>query len=87
QNPELWEAYGLRVKERNRIKGEVIKIDENDDAAVVKMKIKTPVTIVSIITREAVEELNLKKGGQVKAIIKATEVMVDKKDGWYHDKC
>jgi len=81
QNPELWEAYGLRIKERNRIKGEVIKIDENDNAAVVKMKIKVPITITSIITREAVEELNLKKGDQVKAIIKATEVMVDKKDG------
>ena len=81
QNPELWEAYGLRTKEKNRIRGEVIKTEENDNAAVVKIKIEVPVTITSIITREAAEELNLKMGDRVKAIIKATEVMVDKKDG------
>ncbi|MHA1832522.1 MAG: TOBE domain-containing protein, partial [Candidatus Baldrarchaeia archaeon] len=81
QNPELWEAYGLRIKERNRIIGEVIKIEENDNIAVVKIKIKNHVTITSIITREASEELNLRRGDRVKAVIKATEVMVNKKDG------
>jgi len=82
QNPELWEAYGLRTKDKNRIKGKVVEILEEDEAAIVKIKVDIPVTIVSIITTEAVEELNINKGDKVKAVIKATEVMVDKKDGY-----
>lgn len=81
QNPELWEAYGLRTKDKNRITGKVIEVAEEDEAAIVKIKVDIPVTIVSIITTEAVEELDLDKGDKVKAVIKATEVMVDKKDG------
>jgi molybdate transport system regulatory protein len=34
--------------------------------------------IVSIITREAAEEMDLKEGDEVFAIVKATEVMVGK---------
>lgn len=36
------------------------------------------VEVVAAITRGSVESLNLQAGDQVKAIIKATEVMIDK---------
>ncbi len=34
--------------------------------------------IVAVITRGSVEHLRLKEGDQVRAVIKATEVMIDK---------
>ena len=37
-------------------------------------------TIDAIITRRSAEELNLKKGDNVVAVVKATEVMVSKGD-------
>ena len=37
-----------------------------------------PVKVVSIITRSSAERLQLKTGDTVKAIIKSTEVMIDK---------
>jgi molybdopterin-binding protein len=37
--------------------------------------------VVAVITRESAEELDLKVGDEVIAIIKATEVMVGKLDG------
>lgn len=36
------------------------------------------VELVAAITRDSVERLGLKEGDQVKAIIKSTEVMLDK---------
>ncbi|MDH5462544.1 MAG: TOBE domain-containing protein [Candidatus Bathyarchaeota archaeon] len=39
---------------------------------------KTPVTMTAIISKEAVEELDIKEGDNVEAVIKATEVMIAK---------
>jgi molybdate transport system regulatory protein len=38
----------------------------------------TPATITAVITKEATEELNIKVGDTVEAVVKATEVMVAK---------
>jgi len=46
--------------------------------AKVKIAIDTPVVVTAIISKEAVEELDIKAGDQVEAVIKATEVMVAK---------
>jgi molybdopterin-binding protein len=37
-----------------------------------------PNLIESVITRQSAEELGLKKGDQVTAVVKATEVMISK---------
>ena len=47
-------------------------------AARVRIEIKTPCVITALITKEAVETLDIKKGDEVEAVIKATEVMVAK---------
>ena len=70
----------LKTSARNRLPGTVtaIKLDgvmAQDDIRVGDNH------IVSVITREAAEELGLKEGDQVIAIIKSTEVMVGKSDG------
>ena len=43
-----------------------------------KIEITEPGVITAVITRESAEELDLKEGDEVKAIIKSTEVMVAK---------
>jgi molybdopterin-binding protein len=37
-----------------------------------------PSIITALITREAVEDLNIQEGDQVAAVVKSTEVMVSK---------
>ena len=79
KNPELWEAYGLRAKERNRIKGKIVEVEKDAQTASIKIKVESPVLVTSIITEEAVENLNLTAGDNARVIIKATEIMVDKR--------
>jgi len=75
---EYWEAVGLRISARNRLRGVVRGGEVGEVAAKVKIEIDGPVVITSLISREAVEELNIRPGDKVEAVIKATEVMVAK---------
>ena len=77
---EYWEAVGLKTSARNRLKGTVQEIDKGVITARVKIKIEKPVVITAIISKEAVEELDIKTGDKVEAVIKATEVMVAKEE-------
>jgi molybdate transport system regulatory protein len=75
---EYWEAVGLKISARNRLRGIVKNVEKGDIVAKVKIEVKTPVTITALISTEAVEELDIKNGDTVEAVIKATEVMVAK---------
>jgi molybdate transport system regulatory protein len=75
---EYWEAVGLKISARNRLKGVVKEVEKGDVTAKVKVEIKAPAVITALISREAVEELNIKPGDGVEAVIKATEVMIAK---------
>jgi len=75
---EYWEAVGLKISARNRLKGVVRNVEKGDIVAKVKIEVKTPATITALISTEAVEELDIKNGDNVEAVIKATEVMVAK---------
>jgi len=75
---EYWEAVGLKISARNRLKGVVKSVEKGDIVAKVKMEINAPTTITALISSEAVEDLNIKAGDRVEAVIKATEVMVAK---------
>jgi len=77
---EYWEAIGLKISARNRLKGTVQEVDKGVITAKVKIKIEKPVVITAIISKEAVEELDIKTGNKVEAVIKATEVMVAKEE-------
>jgi molybdate transport system regulatory protein len=68
----------MPLSARKRIKGVVKAIEKGEVAAKVKIEISGPATITAMITKEAVEELDLKAGDKVEAVIKATEVMVSK---------
>ena len=75
---EYWEAVGLKISARNRLKGTVKSVDKGDVVAKVKVEIEGPAVITALISREAAEELNIKIGDLVEAVIKATEVMIAK---------
>ncbi|MGQ9459798.1 MAG: TOBE domain-containing protein [Candidatus Bathyarchaeaceae archaeon] len=73
-----WEAVGLKISARNRLKGVVKEVEKGVITAKVKISIDTPSVVTAIISKEAVEELDIKIGDKVEAVIKATEVMVAK---------
>jgi molybdate transport system regulatory protein len=75
---EYWEAVGLKISARNRLKGVVKSVDKDKIVAKVKMEISLPATITALISTEAVEDLDIKVGDKVEAVIKSTEVMVAK---------
>ncbi|MGD8505137.1 MAG: TOBE domain-containing protein [Candidatus Bathyarchaeota archaeon] len=75
---EYWEAAGLKISARNRLKGMIKHVEKGDVIAKIKVEIQAPATVTALISKEAAEELNLKAGDSVEAVIKATEVMVAK---------
>lgn len=78
EDEEYWEAVGLKISARNRLKGTVQEVDKGAVTAKVKIKIEKPVVVTALISKEAVEELDIKTGDIIAAVIKATEVMVAK---------
>jgi molybdate transport system regulatory protein len=75
---EYWEAVGLKISARNRLKGVVKSVEKGDIVAKVKIEVTAPAAITALISSEAVEDLDIKKGDKVEAVIKATEVMIAK---------
>ena len=73
-----WEGNRMEISARNQLKGKVQQVDKGIITANVKIKIEAPAEITAIISKEAVEELDIKIGDTVKAVIKATEIMVAK---------
>ena len=67
----------MSISARNRLKGKITGIVIGDVMAEVTIRVGEN-TIDAIITRRSAEELKLKKGDTVIAVIKATEVMVSK---------
>jgi molybdate transport system regulatory protein len=72
------EVKGLKLSARNRFKGKVVAVEKGVITAKVKVEVKMPVTITAVITKEAVEDLDIKVGDDVEAIMKSTEVMIAK---------
>ena len=73
-----WEAVGLKISARNRLKGTVQEVEKGTVTAKVRIRIDKPVVVTALISKEAVEDLDIKAGDKVEAVIKATEVMVAK---------
>jgi molybdopterin-binding protein len=67
----------MSISARNQLKGKVTGIVLGDVMAEVTIRVGQNV-IDAVITRRSAEELKLKKGDSVIAVIKATEVMVSK---------
>ena len=68
---------GMPISARNKLRGTIEEIILGNVMAHVVVQVGDNV-IESVITRRSAEELKLKKGDTVTAIIKATEVMIQK---------
>jgi len=67
----------MSISARNKLKGKINEIVMGDVMAEITIRVGQNV-IDAVITRRSAEELKLKKGDTVIAVIKATEVMVSK---------
>ncbi len=72
------EVKSLKLSARNQLKGKVVAVEKGVITAKVKVEVKMPVTITAVITKESVEDLDIKVGDEVTAIMKSTEVMIAK---------
>jgi molybdate transport system regulatory protein len=77
---DFWQHLGYRLSARNRLRATVVKVVKGGVASEVKMRVSGRNLITSIISEDAVEELGLKEGDGVYAIIKATEVIIAKRE-------
>ena len=68
----------LKISARNRLKGKVVSVEKDGLMAKIKIGISVPASVTSVITKDGAEDLNLKVGYQVEAVIKSTEVMIAK---------
>ncbi|MFW5489582.1 MAG: TOBE domain-containing protein [Desulfovibrio sp.] len=66
----------MEVSARNLIPGTIKKIVIGMVNAEVVIEAAPGVEIVSVITKDSVERMGLKEGSKVKAMVKATSVMV-----------
>jgi len=66
------------ISARNKIEGEIIDIKKSKLLSKVKIQVTMPFIITAVIVREAIKELNIKKGDVVEAVVKATEVIIEK---------
>jgi molybdopterin-binding protein len=73
----LRERSGHRgTSARNRLDGIVLAVKKDGVMAQVEMACG-PYRIVSLMSREAADELDLQVGGQARAVVKATTVVVE----------
>jgi molybdopterin-binding protein len=67
----------MALSARNHLKGEITEVLLGTVTALITVKVGDNL-VESVITKRSAEELGLKKGDQVTAVIKATEVMIQK---------
>ena len=67
----------MTLSARNHLKGTIEEVQFGDVLAHVTVRVGDS-TIESVITRRSAEEMALKKGDCVTAVVKATEVMIAK---------
>jgi molybdopterin-binding protein len=67
-----------KLSARNQIRGKVTKVKKDTIVGLVEIELTMPARITSVITADSIDELNLKVGDEVQAVVKATEVMISK---------
>jgi molybdopterin-binding protein len=69
--------FGMKLSARNRLEGKITELQLGGVMAHVVVQVGEN-SIESVITRRSAEEMNLKIGDTVAAVIKSTEVMLQK---------
>ena len=66
----------MKISARNQLKGKVKSIKHGPVSTEVVISVADGVDITSVITESAAADLGLKKGSDVYAVIKATNVII-----------
>jgi len=74
----LGDDAGSHISARNRLHGVVTDVKVDGLMAQVELVVTDPVRLVAVVTRDAVEELGLKNGMTTTAIVKSTNVILQK---------
>jgi molybdopterin-binding protein len=67
----------MPLSARNHLKGEITEVLLGTVTALITVKVGENL-VESVITKRSAEEMGLKKGDHVIAVVKATEVMIQK---------
>jgi molybdopterin-binding protein len=76
QRSILFEMLDLKISARNVLKAKVKAVAHGSVNSEITVELPGGTEIVSIITKTSAEQLNLTKGKDVYAIVKATSVMI-----------
>ena len=68
----------MKLSARNVLPGRVIAVTKGATTAHVKVELGPGLIVLSAITNEAVDDLGLKVGDSVSAVIKSSDVMIGK---------
>lgn len=72
---QVKEAAGVQISGRNKIKGKVVRVLPGVVTAEVELDIGNGNHLAGVITKGSLEEMNIKIGDELTALIKATSVM------------
>lgn len=70
-------ALAMTISARNRLEGKVVEIEYGGVMAHVVLRVGKNL-VESVITKRSADEMKLKVGDRVAAVIKSTEVMLEK---------
>lgn len=68
----------MKLSARNNLKGKVVVVEEGLITSKVKIDLGNGNIITSIISKDAIAELDIKVGDTAYAIIKSTEIIIAK---------
>ena len=66
----------MKLSARNQLRGTIVGLEKGAVNARVKIDVGNGNRITASITNEAVEDLDLREGSEVTAVIKASDVML-----------
>jgi molybdopterin-binding protein len=72
------DGAGTHISARNRFHGVVTDVQVDGLMAQVEIVVGDPVRLVAVVTRDAVEELGLEKGMPATALVKSTNVILQR---------
>ena len=76
---EFWGHVSYKLSARNRLKARVTSVEKGSITSQVRMMMLEPAPLTSIISNDAVDDLALKVGDEIEAIVKSTEVIIGKR--------
>ncbi|MCY6354249.1 TOBE domain-containing protein [Clostridium sp. ZS2-4] len=70
----------MKISGRNKITGKVVNVTKGMVNSEVELEIGNGQRIVGVITKSSLEDMDIKVGEEITALIKATSVMFMKED-------